>query len=51
MYVCGSQPMREAVRAAFVDVAAEHGSLPREHAEAYVHELETTERYRPDVWG
>jgi cytochrome P450/NADPH-cytochrome P450 reductase len=51
VYVCGSQPMRDAVSAAFVDVVAEHGSLPREHAEAYLHELETTARYRPDLWG
>ena len=29
VYICGSQPMRAAVRAAFVDVAAEHGSLTR----------------------
>jgi cytochrome P450 / NADPH-cytochrome P450 reductase len=52
VYVCGSQPMREGVRAAFVDVAAEHGSMPREHAEAHLAELETThQRYRPDLWG
>jgi sulfite reductase alpha subunit-like flavoprotein len=51
VYVCGSQPMREAVRAAFVDVIAEHGRRPREHAGAYLHELETTTRYRPDLWG
>ena len=51
VYICGSQPMRDAVRAAFVDVIAEHGSMPREHAEAYLHELETTTRYRPDLWG
>jgi cytochrome P450/NADPH-cytochrome P450 reductase len=52
VYVCGSQPMREGVRAAFVDVVAEHGALPREHAEAYMDELETsTHRYRPDLWG
>jgi cytochrome P450/NADPH-cytochrome P450 reductase len=50
VYVCGSQPMREAVRCAFVDVAADHGPLPREHAEAYLAELETTARYRPDLW-
>jgi cytochrome P450 / NADPH-cytochrome P450 reductase len=50
-YVCGSQPVRAAVRAAFVDVVAEHGSLPRENAEAYLQELETTARYRPDLWG
>jgi len=49
-YVCGSQPMRDAVRAAFIDVATEHGSLPRERAEAYLQELETAERYRPDLW-
>jgi sulfite reductase alpha subunit-like flavoprotein len=51
VYVCGSQPMRDAVRAAFIDVVAEHGSLPPEHAEAYVDELETATRYRPDLWG
>jgi cytochrome P450 / NADPH-cytochrome P450 reductase len=50
-YVCGSQPMRGAVRAAFVDVAAEHGALPQERAAAYVDELEATARYRPDLWG
>jgi cytochrome P450/NADPH-cytochrome P450 reductase len=50
VYVCGSQPMREAVRDAFVDVAADHGPLPREHAEAYLAELEATGRYRPDLW-
>jgi sulfite reductase alpha subunit-like flavoprotein len=51
VYVCGSQPMRDAVHAAFVDVAAAHGSMPREHAEAYLNELETTTHYRPDLWG
>jgi cytochrome P450 / NADPH-cytochrome P450 reductase len=51
-YVCGAQPMREAVREAFVDIATRHGQMPREHAEAFVAELETTERrYRPDLWG
>ncbi len=39
-----------AVHDAFVDVAADHGPLPREHAEAYLAELETTARYRPDLW-
>jgi cytochrome P450/NADPH-cytochrome P450 reductase len=52
VYVCGSQAMREGVRAAFVDVVTDHGSMPREHAEAYLDELETSERrYRPDLWG
>jgi cytochrome P450 / NADPH-cytochrome P450 reductase len=52
VYVCGAKPMREGVRAAFVDVAAEHGSMSDEEAEHYLDELETTERrYRPDVWG
>jgi cytochrome P450/NADPH-cytochrome P450 reductase len=52
VYVCGSQPMRDGVRGAFVDVVAEHASLPREHAEAWLEELETTaKRYRPDLWG
>jgi cytochrome P450/NADPH-cytochrome P450 reductase len=52
VYVCGSQAMRDGVRAAFVDVAAECLALPREHAEAWLEQLETTEnRYRPDLWG
>jgi cytochrome P450 / NADPH-cytochrome P450 reductase len=51
VYVCGSQPMRDAVRAAFVDVVAEHGSLPHGQAGAYIDELETTTHYRPDLWG
>jgi cytochrome P450/NADPH-cytochrome P450 reductase len=51
VYVCGSQPMRDAVRAAFVDVVAEQGSLPPEQAAARVDELERTTRYRPDLWG
>ena len=51
VYVCGSQPMRDAVRAAFVDVVANQGRRPRELAEAYVRQLETTARYRPDLWG
>jgi RNA polymerase sigma-70 factor (ECF subfamily) len=37
---------------AFVDVVAEQGRMPQEHAEAFMAELEHTEnRYRPDVWG
>jgi cytochrome P450 / NADPH-cytochrome P450 reductase len=51
VYVCGSQPMRAAVRTAFTDVAAEHGSRPHARAAAYLDELETTARYRPDLWG
>jgi cytochrome P450 / NADPH-cytochrome P450 reductase len=51
VYVCGSQPMRAAVRAAFTDVAAEHGSLSRARAMAYLDELERTARYRPDLWS
>jgi cytochrome P450 / NADPH-cytochrome P450 reductase len=52
VYVCGSQPMREGVRDAFVDIVAEHGGMPREHAEAILEELEMSEkRYRPDLWG
>ena len=51
VYVCGAQPVRDAVRAAFADVIAVHGSLPAEDAEAHLHELETTARYHPDLWG
>ena len=50
VYVCGSQPMRDAVRAAFTDVIADHGGLARDHAAPYLDELETTARYRPDLW-
>jgi cytochrome P450/NADPH-cytochrome P450 reductase len=52
VYVCGSEPMREGVRDAFVGLITEHGSLPAESADAFMCELETTEnRYRPDLWG
>jgi len=52
VYVCGSQQMRDGVRAAFVDLIAEHASLPRERAESVLLELETVDnRYRPDLWG
>ena len=51
VYVCGSLPMREAIYAAFADVVAENGQMSREHAEAYLHELEETAQYRPDLWG
>jgi cytochrome P450/NADPH-cytochrome P450 reductase len=52
VYVCGGQGLRDGVREAVVDVVAEHGALPREHAEAFVDELENTEqRYRPDLWA
>jgi sulfite reductase alpha subunit-like flavoprotein len=52
VYVCGSKPMRDGVREAFVDIVSEHGEMPREHAEAFLHELEISEkRYRPDLWG
>ncbi len=50
VYVCGSQPLRAAVRAALVDVVAGHGSRSPEQAEAYLGEMETTARYRPDLW-
>ena len=50
VYVCGSQPMRDAVRAAFAGVAADHGAMPHERAETYLDELETSTRYRPDLW-
>jgi cytochrome P450 / NADPH-cytochrome P450 reductase len=51
VYVCGSQAMREGVREAFVDLVTEHAPMPREHAEAFLSELETAEnRYRPDLW-
>jgi cytochrome P450 / NADPH-cytochrome P450 reductase len=52
VYVCGSHGMREGVRSAFVDLIGEHGDMPQEHAEAFLAELELSQkRYRPDVWG
>jgi sulfite reductase alpha subunit-like flavoprotein len=51
IYVCGSRHVREAVRAALVDVLAEHGSLERARAEEYLLELEENARYRPDLWS
>jgi len=51
VYVCGAQPVRDAVRAAFTDVVTKHGAMPRERAEAYLDQLDTTARYRPDLWG
>ncbi len=50
VYVCGSPPMRDAVRDAFADVIADHGALPRERAAACLDQLETSARYRPDLW-
>ena len=51
VYVCGSQPMRDGVRAAFADVLAEYRPMPRPDAVAYLDGLETDGRYRPDLWG
>jgi sulfite reductase alpha subunit-like flavoprotein len=43
--------MRDGVRAAFADVLAEHGPMPRPDAVAYLDRLEADGRYRPDLWG
>ncbi|MDQ2784198.1 MAG: cytochrome P450 [Chloroflexota bacterium] len=51
IYVCGSQTVRDDVRASFVTVFADSGSLTTEDAEAYMAQMESVERYRPDVWG
>jgi sulfite reductase alpha subunit-like flavoprotein len=51
VYVCGSQPMRDGVRAAFTDVIAEQQGMPHHAAAAYLAELEAAGRYRPDPWG
>ena len=51
VYVCGSQPMRTAVREAFLDIVAEHGPFHPKRAGAYLDELEQGARYRPDTWG
>jgi NADPH-ferrihemoprotein reductase len=51
VYVCGSRPMRDAVRAALVDVVAQHAKMPRTEAEAFVTDLENAGRYRPDLWA
>jgi cytochrome P450/NADPH-cytochrome P450 reductase len=52
VYVCGSKPMRDGVRDSFIDIVSEYGEMPFEHAEAFLEELEISERrYRPDLWG
>jgi sulfite reductase alpha subunit-like flavoprotein len=51
IYVCGSQSMRDDVRARFVKVLAEHGSLTAEDAEAYMARMDDEGRYRPDIWA
>jgi sulfite reductase alpha subunit-like flavoprotein len=51
VYVCGSQPMRDGVRAAFADVLTEHRPMPRPAAVAYLDALEADGHYRPDLWG
>ncbi len=52
VYVCGSQRMRDDVRAAFVTCIERAGGLSPEAAEAHMEQLEGPEdRYRPDVWG
>jgi sulfite reductase alpha subunit-like flavoprotein len=43
--------MRDAVRAALVDVVAQHAKMPRTEAEAFVTDLENAGRYRPDLWA
>ena len=51
VYVCGGRSMRDAVRAALVDVVAQHAKMPRTSAEAFVTDLENAGRYRPDLWA
>jgi sulfite reductase alpha subunit-like flavoprotein len=51
IYVCGSQTVRDDVRASFVKTFATYGSRTMEEAEADMARLESAERYRPDVWG
>lgn len=52
VYVCGSQAVRDDVRAAFAGVVAHQGGRTPQQAEAYLAEMETKQsRYRPDVWG
>jgi len=51
VYVCGVQPMREGVRVAFVEVLADHGAMSPESAEAFMADLESAGRYRPDLWA
>jgi len=51
IYVCGAQTMRDEVRAAFVRVFVEHGSLKDRDAEAYMERMDFEGRYRPDIWA
>ena len=51
VYVCGdAEHMAPDVNAALTDVAAEHGGLGREAAEAWVRELADDRRYLRDVY-
>jgi sulfite reductase (NADPH) flavoprotein alpha-component len=51
VYVCGdAEHMAPDVHAALTDVAAEHGGLGREAAEAWVRELADDRRYLRDVY-
>jgi cytochrome P450 / NADPH-cytochrome P450 reductase len=51
IYVCGSQTMRDDVRASFVKTFETCGPMAEQDAENYMARLETGHRYRPDVWG
>ena len=51
LYVCGdAEKMAPDVNAALVDVVAEHGSVSRDDAEAYVRRLADERRYLRDVY-
>ena len=51
IYVCGDkQHMASDVEQAFVRLAETHGGLDRRAAEAFIHDLEKTHRYRVDVY-
>jgi sulfite reductase (NADPH) flavoprotein alpha-component len=51
IYVCGdADDMAPGVRAALVDVVAEHGGLDREAADEYLNDLQRDHRYLLDVY-
>jgi len=51
LYVCGTaDPMAKDVDRALCEIAAEHGNLDRDAAQAYVRSLSTDKRYHRDVY-
>ncbi|KAL6705178.1 NAPDH-dependent diflavin reductase [Coniothyrium glycines] len=51
VYICGSSgKMPQAIREALIETFQSHGSMKREHAEAYLVAIEKAGRYRQETW-